>query len=47
MNRSQKFAHLLDLDESGEENIDVLSGNHDSTFTHISFDSEKEWVSPS
>ncbi len=42
MNRSQKFAHLLDLDESGEENVDMLSGSHDSTFTHISFNPEKE-----
>ncbi len=42
MNRSRKFAHLLDLDESGDENIDVLSGSHDSTFMHISFNSEKE-----
>ncbi len=42
MNHSRKFAHLLDLDESGEENVDVLSSSHDSTFTHISFDPEKE-----
>ncbi len=42
MNRSREFAHKLDLDKSGDENVDVLSGSHDSTFTHISFDPEKE-----
>ncbi len=42
MNRSRKFSHLLALDESGEEDVNVLSGSHDSTFMHISFDPEKE-----
>ncbi len=42
MNRSQNFAHMLDMEESGDENIDVLSGSHDSTFMHITFDPEKE-----
>ncbi len=42
MNRSQKFAHKLDLDESGDEDVGMLSGSHDSTFTHISFNPEKE-----
>ncbi len=42
MNRSRKFAHKLDLDESGDKNINMLSGSHDSTFTHISFNPKKE-----
>ena len=42
MNHSRKFAHKLDLDESGDKNVDVLSSSHNSTFMHISFDPEKE-----
>ncbi len=42
MNRTRKFAHLLEISEVDDEEFDATGVSHDSTLCQINFDPENE-----